>query len=182
MNINFDAPSAGTVNSSVDAFQVFNSGSGPALRGESIGAFTGIFGTSQQNGVVGVRKSDKDAGVNGSNTGNGFGVFGSGAGGPGVQGNSTNANGVEGHGGKNGVLGLTASDNDSGVVGINNGKGFGVFGSSQGGKGVGGKSVAGNGVEGTGGKNGVLGVSPSSTDSGVIALRSQATFDWLTPT
>jgi hypothetical protein len=117
----------------------------------------GVYGESAQQGVIGHATSDTGTGVFGDSTGGGFGVrgetatgtavqgqsFGAGFGvvgssatGQGVRGNSTSFNGVEGHGGKNGVLGESASSSDSGVVGINTGSGFGVAGTSAGGAGI----------------------------------------------
>src|SRR5215831_486929 len=57
---------------------------------------TGVLGRSARTGVVGQTSSDIDAGVNGGNTGKGFGVFGGSSGGPGVQGNSVDGPGVVG--------------------------------------------------------------------------------------
>jgi hypothetical protein len=118
----------------------------------------GSFGTkSGDNGVVGQTNSDSNAGVNGRNDGKGFGVFGFSQGGAGVEGHSatdtgvvgfcTSGTGVRGTG-RTGVAGQTNSDSDAGVNGRNDGKGFGVFGFSQGGAGVEGHAVDGNGVVG----------------------------------
>src|SRR4029434_1977361 len=119
----------------------------------------GAFGANPgDNGVVGQTNSDINAGVNGRNDGRGFGVFGFSQGGAGVEGHSeaadgvvgfsTNGTGVLGRSAKNGVAGQTTSDVDAGVNGRNDGRGFGVFGFSQGGLGVEGHSADGIGVVG----------------------------------
>ena len=101
---------------------------------------------TESNGVHGKTSSDKDSAVFAEHTGQGIGVFASGAGG-GVVGQSTGGIGVRGdspggfaavhgNGGKNGVWGYTVSANDSGVFGQNDGAGNGVAGFSKGGIGV----------------------------------------------
>src|SRR4029434_4972342 len=79
--------------------------------------------------------------------------------------------------GDNGVVGQTNSDINAGVNGRNDGRGFGVFGFSQGGAGVEGHSEAadgvvgfstnGTGVLGRSAKNGVAGQTTSDVDAGV---------------
>jgi hypothetical protein len=138
----------------------------------------GFFGTNPgDNGVVGQANSDVNAGVNGRNDGKGFGVFGFSQGGHGVEGHSAADGGVVGFclsgagvrgTGRTGVAGQTNSDTDAGVNGRNDGKGFGVFGFSQGGAGVEGHSDNGDGVVGVsnaGGKSGVVGINNSSFDN-----------------
>jgi hypothetical protein len=65
-----------------------------------------------------------------------------------VFGFSKNGTGVVGRSAKNGVVGQTTSSTDAGVNGRNDGKGFGVFGFSQGGVGVEGHSANGPGIVG----------------------------------
>jgi hypothetical protein len=56
----------------------------------------GVLGRGATHGVAGQTNSNADAGVNGRNDGNGFGVFGFSQGGAGVQGHSTTGTGVVG--------------------------------------------------------------------------------------
>ncbi len=137
--VTFDEISGGTVSSTPDAFSVTNTGSGPALRGESRGGFTGIFGISQQNGIFGetASASNNDSGVVGKNDAGGNGVAGSSKSGVGVRGDTAEGfAAVHGHGAKNGVWGFTISPTDSGVFGQNDGSGDGVAGVSANGIGV----------------------------------------------
>src|SRR5260370_1369918 len=102
--VNFDQPSGGTVISNVDAFSVLNSGSGPAVRGESAGGFAAVYGNSEQNGLFGYTSSANDSGVHGHNDGSGNGVAGFSNGGFGVRGDSAGGfAAVHGHGAQNGV-------------------------------------------------------------------------------
>jgi len=66
----------------------------------------------------------------------------------GISGFSQQGTGVLGRSARNGVVGQTTSDTDAGVNGRNDGKGFGVFGFSQGGSAVEGHSTNGTGVVG----------------------------------
>jgi hypothetical protein len=170
--VTFDEVSGGTVSSTPDAFSVTNTGSGPALRGESTGGFTGIFGISQHNGIFGETASanNNDSGVVGKNDAGGNGVAGSSKDGFGIRGDSTNGfAAVHGHGGKNGMWGFTISATDSGVFGQNDGAGVGAAGFSKDGFGIRGDSTNGfAAVHGHGGKNGVWGFTISATDSGVF--------------
>ena len=146
-NVNFNENSIGNVNSTVDAFAVTNNGSGPALRGESVGGFTGIFGTSRKTGITGVTGSDTDAGVNGSNTGKGFGVFGGSQSGHGIEGHSVESNGVKGFSEQSdAVCGFTGAVGKAGVLGL-----------APDGNAVAGISDRGIGVHGTNGPGGAVG-------------------------
>jgi len=81
--------------------------------GDGVAGFSengaGVIGRSAKNGVVGQTQSDSDAGVNGRNDGNGFGVFGGSLGGSGVEGHSTNGTGVVGFS-DNGLAGRFIGD------------------------------------------------------------------------
>jgi hypothetical protein len=57
---------------------------------------TGVLGVGTANGVVGQTNSATDAGVNGTNSGKGFGVFGGSQNGHGVEGHSVTSNGLVG--------------------------------------------------------------------------------------
>jgi hypothetical protein len=108
-----------------------------------------VYGTSSHNGIFGETSSqvDHEGGVVGKNNGKGKGVLGLGTNGEGVKGESANGfTGVYGTSSHNGVFGETKNDNDSGVIGRNFGKGFGVFGVSDNGNGV--KGVSQNGFAG----------------------------------
>ncbi len=72
------------------------SGQGGRFGVSGSGAEVGVFGSSTRTGVAGQTRSNKDAGVNGRNDGNGFGVFGFGQRGSGVEGHSTDGTGVVG--------------------------------------------------------------------------------------
>jgi hypothetical protein len=138
----FDEVSGGTVSSEPDAFSVTNTGSGPALRGESVGGFTAVFGTSKQNGLFGETNSDRDSGVVGINNGNGFGVTGSSNGGEGVHAHSDTGNAVHGDSAhSDAIVGLTLASGKAGVLGL-----------SPNGNAVAGISDRGTGVFGKGGK------------------------------
>jgi hypothetical protein len=78
---------------------------GDGVRGETVTGVgveglskdgTGVRGASAKTGVAGITSSDTDAGVNGENTGKGFGVFGGSDDGHGVEGHSVNGIGVVG--------------------------------------------------------------------------------------
>lgn len=80
----------------------------------------------------------------------GAGVWGTNtAGGPGVYGTSKLGSGVRGDGGNYGVFGQTSDASGSGVFGQNNSTGAGVTGVNLGGTGVSGQSASGAGVSGT---------------------------------
>jgi len=104
----------------------------------------GVYGESNQQGVMGLSTSDSGTGVYGGSTkpsgGSGIGVRGETSTGTGVLGRS--------FGGGTGVAGQTTSDINAGVNGRNDGNGFGVFGGSLGGSGVEGHSTNGTGVAG----------------------------------
>lgn len=155
------------------------SGSGPGVFGHSRGSGSGILGSSQSgpgvqgigstgNGVngdsdqgAGVRGSSRSplaAGVQGTNSSGGPGLFGSSASGTGVRGAGSQT-GVEGNSGSGtGVLGISSSG--VGVIGRGVGGGFfqatgamaaGVDGFSPSGRGVSGHSSTGVGVLGQSG-------------------------------
>jgi hypothetical protein len=163
-----------------------NSGSGPGIRGESVGGF-GIIGKSARTGVQGLSTGSvgngvwgdcaADTGVYGStSTGRGVrghasnsqgvGVYGDSPGGYGVQGNSPGGTAVYG----NGILGVYGQGNSggSGVYGNSN-SGVGVYGQSTGSDGVFGTSTNGTGVHGMANGVGVFGEAGSY---GVIARGS----------
>ncbi|MFY9555538.1 MAG: hypothetical protein WAV47_12570, partial [Blastocatellia bacterium] len=126
---------------------------GFGVRGDSTNGFAAVHGHGGKNGVFGFSVSETDSGVLGSNEGKGNGVTGASKDGFGVRGDSANGfAAVHGHGGKNGVFGFTVSENDSGVLGSNEGKGNGVTGASKDGFGVRGDSATGIGVLGKGGR------------------------------
>ena len=123
----------------------------------------GVYGQSDQQGVIGLTTIPEGTGVYGGGTaaaggeqigvrgetGNGIGVKGlSNASGIGVEGISNIGTGVHGESAKTGVAGVTSSDTDAGVNGLNTGKGFGVFGKCDNGHGVEGHSDDGIGVVG----------------------------------
>lgn len=127
------------------------------------GQHSGVYGESDQQGVMGLTTVPKGTGVYGGGTNNaagdqigvrgetgtGIGVKGlSNSSGIGVEGISNVGFGVFGKSNKTGVAGQTASDVDAGVNGRNDGNGFGVFGESFGGPGVEGHSTNGTGVSG----------------------------------
>lgn len=113
---------------------------------------TGVYGESDQQGVMGLSTSDSGTGVFGGGTSNaihGIGVRGETLNGVGVLGRGFGTGtGVLGQSLKTGVAGQTSSDVDAGVNGRNDGKGFGVFGGSLDGSGVEGHSTNGTGVAG----------------------------------
>ena len=112
-----------------------------------------VTGTSTaSNGVHGVTSSNKDSAVFAEHTGQGIGVFASGAG-AGVVGQSTSGPGVHGK---------TSSDKDSAVFAEHTGQGIGVFASGAG-AGVVGQSTSGPGVHGK---------TSSNKDSAVFAEHS----------
>jgi hypothetical protein len=146
------------------------------------GIAIGVFGTSAGAGV-GVQ------GVNSDNKAMGFlggidprfnqlaGVYGE-SGQQGIIGHATNDTGTgvfgDSTGGGFGVRGETSTG--TAVQGQSFNNGFGVVGKSIGGQGVQGSSSNFNGVEGHGGKNGVLGESSSSSDSGVVGINNGGGF------
>lgn len=163
-----------------------NLGTGPGVRGESVGGF-GIIGKSARTGVQGLSTGSvgtgvwgdcaADTGVYGStSTGKGvrghasnsqgIGVYGDSPGGYGVQGNSAGGTAVYG----NGILGVYGQGNSggSGVYGNSN-SGVGVYGQSTGSDGVFGTSTNGTGVHGMANGVGVFGEAGSY---GVIARGS----------
>jgi hypothetical protein len=163
-----------------------NLGTGPGVRGESVGGF-GIIGKSARTGVQGLSTGSvgtgvwgdcaADTGVYGStSTGKGvrghasnsqgIGVYGDSPGGYGVQGNSPGGTAVYG----NGILGVYGQGNSggSGVYGNSN-SGVGVYGQSTGSDGVFGTSTNGTGVHGMANGVGVFGEAGSY---GVIARGS----------
>lgn len=163
-----------------------NSGSGPGIRGESIGGF-GMIGQSGRTGVQGIStgsvgngvwgNSSADTGVYGStatgtgvrghaSNNQGVGVLGDSPGGYGVEGSSPGGTAIYGHG----ILGVYGQGNNggSGVYG-NSGSGVGVYGQSTGGDGVFGTSTNGTGVHGMASGVGVFGEAGSY---GVIARGS----------
>ena len=163
-----------------------NSGTGPGIRGESVGGF-GIIGKSARTGVQGISTGSvgngvwgdcsADTGVYGStatglgvrghaSNNQGVGVLGDSPGGHGVEGSSPGGTAVYG----NGILGVYGQGNNggSGVYG-NSGSGVGVYGQSTGGDGVFGTSTNGTGVHGMASDVGVFGEAGSY---GVIARGS----------
>jgi hypothetical protein len=177
---NLTLPLAQSVSSGVDAFSITNTGSGPAIRAESTGGFTGLYSTSSHNGIVGETASAvaTECGVVGRSTGSGKGVYGIGTNGEGVKGESSNGfTGVYGTSGHNGVVGETASAvaTECGVVGRSTGGGKGVYGIGTNGEGVKGESSNGfTGVYGTSSHNGVMGETTSNNDSGVVGVNHGA--------
>lgn len=121
-------------------------------------------------------------GITGTNSSTGTGVSGFSKDGFGVRGDCTNGlAAVRGQGGKNGVLGYTvsASGDDSGVVGINegSGNGAGVSGASKGGVGVRGESLQqglapefGLGAPGVYGVNNQQGIGVQGDSNGDFAI------------
>src|ERR1700732_1088624 len=110
MTNGLNLPFSGSTSSSVDAFAITNSGSGPAIRAESSKGFTGVFGTSSHNGIVGETASGvaNECGVVGRSTGGGKGVLGIGTDGEGVKGESSKGfTGIFGTSSHNGVVGET---------------------------------------------------------------------------
>jgi hypothetical protein len=160
------AVTASNVDASHPAVQAVNTGAGPGLTAHShpaaaSSAGEGVYAQSgntdgttpghTRNGVHGVTDSPSDSGVWGENVNGGYGVFG-----------STSTSGIGG---------------GAGAAGLNNGSGPGVRGASQSGAGVlgyGGTSegvyARSGGLDGTSPgatRNGVHGVTNSSSDSGV---------------
>jgi hypothetical protein len=73
-----------------------NNNGGTGVTGVGRGDGAGVVGRSEKNGIIGQTGSATDAGVNGRNDGEGFGVFGSSEKGSGVEGHSQNGPGVVG--------------------------------------------------------------------------------------
>jgi hypothetical protein len=116
------------------AFSATNSGAGNGLAGFTTGGASGVYGSSANGSGYGV------AGRAGAGSGIGApthtGTFGDSDSGYGVLGLSKNADGLHG---------ISGSNANSGVAGINNGSGNGVYGGSGSGDGVHGASSSGNG-------------------------------------
>src|SRR5580693_7093779 len=132
----------------------------PQPTGES----AAVLGNSQYGvGVHGISGEGSEAGPNtggsgvfGEHTGGGNGVYGTSVSGNAVAGKSTtgNAGWFESSGAGvgvyaesqtgNGVQGITSNSNMSGVIGVNNVGGNGVYGTSVSGNAVAGKSTKGN--------------------------------------
>lgn len=163
MSNSLTLPFSGKLDTDGTVFEIIDpSFGGTAISGSAYGtnSRTGDTGT----GVLG--QSDQGIGVVGSSTAS-----------PGVQGNSTHSDGVVGVG-KNGVHGVSASPNDSGVWGQNTGAGYGVAGSTNSANAAGvwgdnqGPGPA-HGVRGTSvGGEGVHGESKSQTWAGVTGIAS----------
>jgi hypothetical protein len=101
-----------TGNSSSPGLEVYNTGSGNGIRGYT-------YSTSMDN-----------AGVHGTNTSTGSGVYGESSGGPGVRGISSTGDGVRGESSgsnKTGVYGVSNQADGFGVYGRNTGGGYGVY-------------------------------------------------------
>ena len=115
---------------------------------------TGVYGESDQQGVMGLTTVPQGTGVYGGGTtsaaGDQIGVRGETFTNVGAKGhsfgNGVGVFGISDHG--NGIVGQAASDTDAGVNGTNSGKGFGVFGESVNGSGVEGHSTHGPGIVG----------------------------------
>jgi len=111
---------------------------GPGVRGRAWGSSgvgvlgqgnTGVRGEGDQSdGVYGTTGSGSAAGVSGQNTGSGFGVYASSVSGYGIQASAGGFAAVFGSGSVNGVYGLSWNNGASGVYGVNNGTGWGVYG------------------------------------------------------
>jgi hypothetical protein len=122
----------------------------PQPTGES----AAVLGNSQYGvGVHGISGEGSEAGPNtggsgvfGEHTGGGNGVYGTSVSGNAVAGKSTtgNAGWFENTQTGNGVQGTTSDSNSSGVIGVNNVGGNGVYGTSVSGNAVAGKSTKGN--------------------------------------
>jgi hypothetical protein len=113
----------------------------------------GVYGESDQHGVLGHATTDTGTGVFGNSPGGGFGVRGESAGGTAVQGQSVGNNALGFLGGKDRVFGQHAGvygeSDQQGVFGhAITDTGTGVYGHSSGGFGVRGEATSGNGVAG----------------------------------
>src|SRR6516164_8370424 len=115
------------------------------------------------NGVHGKTSSNKDSAVFAEHTGQGIGVFASGAG-AGVVGQSTSGNGVHGK---------TSSNKDSAVFAEHTGQGIGVFASGAG-AGVVGQSTSGPGVHGKTSSNKDSAVFAEHTGQGIGVFATSA--------
>jgi hypothetical protein len=162
----------------------------PQPTGES----AAVLGNSQYGvGVHGISGEGSEAGPNtggsgvfGEHTGGGNGVYGTSVSGNAVAGKSTtgNAGWFENTQTGNGVQGTTSDSNSSGVIGVNNVGGNGVYGTSVSGNAVAGKSTTGNAgwFESSGAGvgvyaesqtgNGVQGITSNSNMSGVIGVNN----------
>jgi hypothetical protein len=141
-------------------------GAAGVLGTNTLGIGPGVLGESKNlNGVWGVSHDPNNAGVLGVNDGGGWGVTGRSANRVGVSGESTSGLGVHGTSTSNvGVLGESTSLNgvsgvshdrhNAGVLGVNDGGGWGVTGRSAN-VGVSGECLSATGV-GVHGKGGVL--------------------------
>jgi hypothetical protein len=101
-----------TGNSASPGLEVYNTGTGNGIRGYT-------YSTSMDN-----------AGVHGTNTSTGSGVYGDSSGGPGVRGLSSTGDGVRGESSgsnKSGVYGVSNQADGYGVYGRNTGGGYGVY-------------------------------------------------------
>jgi hypothetical protein len=149
----------------------------------------GVYGESDQQGVMGLSTSASGTGVYGGNTDkntpHGIGVRGETVNGVGVKGVSFgNGVGVKGDSAQNdGIVGTAHTGKASGVVGSNDssdltGGSFGVHGSSNTGVGVHGESAQFHGVAGAGhgsDKNGGVGVLGANDSGGVGVFGSSPT-------
>ncbi|MGW3251447.1 hypothetical protein ACWDCX_12830 [Streptomyces fungicidicus] len=130
---------------------------------------TQVVGTSDtDDGVLGVGKAPGKAGVAGVNENNGNGIYGRGH--NGLFGDGKNGNGTVGISANNdGVLGIASVSAKSGVAGVNDHGGNGLYGRGR--VGVAGEGKTGNGVFGVSDtEDGVLGIGNISAKSGVAGV------------
>jgi len=137
----FKLPYKGSINSSSNALQIGNAGSGNSIEGDSTGSGTGVFGQTNTGyaGVYGL-SNVSSPGVRGTSS-TGYGVLGSSSSSDGVLGTTTT-----------GYAGVAGSSQQNGVYGYTNGGGSGVYGQNDGsGWGAAGYSASGAGLYGLGG-------------------------------
>ena len=109
-------PYSGSSGTSTTSFSVSNTSNGSGVQAESSGGNGLVAITSSSNSAVWARNLSSGAAVTADAT--------------------SGANAVFGNGQHNGICGRTSSSSDSGVVGINDGSGYGVYGSSSSGIGT----------------------------------------------
>jgi hypothetical protein len=151
---------SGTLNLNWNVAPTSNDAANAIVKRDASGNFSGGF-IAGNLGVFGLSSGPATvaAGIIGSNTSSGSGVFGTSASGFGIYGTSTSGVGIWGSssgtsGGSDGVHGVTSSAGASGVAGVNNSGGIGVYG------------TGGVGVFGTGSSYGM------QTDSNVQQART----------
>lgn len=130
--------------------------------------------TGNSIGVIGRTNSSAGVGLRGIGGSNGIGVWGSSNGYQGVYGSSQTNSGIVGSSQQfHGVYGISHSNNNGGVIGINDATGFGVIGTTNGdGTGVYGQSVSGIGVYGESNQNAIYGKTTNSGYYGVVGVNN----------